>query len=121
MHGAPWALLVQRTAADVAKDKTEAFCIRRFRQPVIWRFAPDSMPVDLVHEPGDFCVSSSEWRFERQTTAPASYDILIIPQAALSPLLAGDRLRRPFRLPCASPLSSRQSSTTSICISPIPA
>jgi len=97
---------VQRTAADVAKDKTEAFCIRRFRQPAIWRFAPDSTPVELVHEPGDFCMSSSEWRFERQTKVPASYDILIIPQAALSPLLAGGRLRRPFRLPCASPLSS---------------
>ena len=27
---------VQRTAADVARDKTEAFFIRRFRRPVNW-------------------------------------------------------------------------------------
>jgi len=97
---------VERTAADVAKDKAEAFVVRRFRQPATWRFSPGSMPVDLVHEPGDFCVSSAEWRFERQSKVPASFDILIIPQAALSPLLAGGRLRRPFRLPGASPLSS---------------
>jgi len=97
---------VQRTAADVAKDKTEAFCIRRFRQPAIWKFSADSRPVDLIHQAGDFCVSSSEWRFERQSKVPASFDILMIPQAALSPLLPRGRLRRPFRLPGASPLSS---------------
>ena len=97
---------VQRTAADVAKDKTEAFFISRFRQPAIWRVAPGSMPVDLIHGPGDFCVSSTEWRFERESKGPASFDMLVIPQAALSPLLAGGRLRRPFRLPGTSPLGS---------------
>jgi len=45
---------VRRTAADVARDKTEAFFIRRFRRPLIWRAAPRSTPVDLIHEPGDF-------------------------------------------------------------------
>ena len=97
---------VQRTAVDVAKDKTEAFFIRRFRRPVIWRVAPGSMPVDLIHEPGDFCVSSTEWRFEAESEGLASFDMLVIPQAALSPLLAGGRLARPFRLPGASPLGS---------------
>src|SRR5271168_2552559 len=32
---------VQRTAADIAKDKIEAFFVRRFRQPAIWKAAPD--------------------------------------------------------------------------------
>ena len=61
---------VQRTAADIAKDKTEAIFVRRFRVPVIWRAAPRSTPVDLSHEPGDFCVSSSEWQFDAESTRP---------------------------------------------------
>jgi AraC-like DNA-binding protein len=97
---------VQRTAADVARDKIEAFFIRRFRRAAIWRGAPGSTPVDLIFEPGDFCVSSTEWRYDEESKGPASFDILVIPQAALSPLLAGGRLVRPFRLPGASPLGS---------------
>jgi AraC-like DNA-binding protein len=97
---------IQRTSADVAKDKTEAFFVRRFRRPAIWRVARGSIPVDLIHEPGDFCVSSSEWRFDAESKGPASFDMLVIPQAALSPLLAGGRLARPFRLLGASPLGS---------------
>src|ERR1700722_13127997 len=97
---------VQRTAADVARDKTEAFFIRRFRRPLIWRAAPRSTPVDLIHEPGDFCVSSSEWRFDAESKGGASFAILVIPQATLSPLLAGGRLAHPFRLPGASPIGS---------------
>ncbi len=96
----------ERTAADVAKDKTEAFFVRRFRRPVIWKLAAGGMPIELVHEPGDFCISSGEWRFESESKGPASFDILVIPHSALSPLLAGGRLARPFRLPGASPLGS---------------
>jgi AraC-like DNA-binding protein len=97
---------VQRTAADVAKDKTEAFFVRRFRVPVTWRAAPRSTPVDLIHEPGDFCVSSTEWQFDAESKGPASFEMLIIPQAALSPLITGGRLECPFRLSSASPLGS---------------
>ena len=97
---------MQRTAADVAKDKSEAFFVRRFRVPVIWRAAPRSTPVDLIHEAGDFCVSSTEWQFDAESKGPASFDMLIVPQAALSPLLTGGRLECPFRLPGASPLGS---------------
>lgn len=97
---------IQRTAADVSRDKTEAFFIRRFRQPVIWRVASGGIPIELMHEPGDFCFSSSEWRFEAESKGPASFDMLVIPRAALSPLLVGGRLARPFRLPSTSPLSS---------------
>jgi AraC-like DNA-binding protein len=96
----------QRTAADVARDKTEAFFICRFRRPVIWKAAPRSTPVDLVYEPGDFCLSSSEWRFDAESKGAASFSVLVIPQTALSPLLAGGRLARPFRLPGASPIGS---------------
>jgi len=97
---------VRRTAADIAKDKAEAFFIRRFHVPVIWRAAPRGTSVDLIHEPGDFCVSSTEWQFDAESEGPVSFDILVVPQAALSPLLTGGRLQRPFRLPGASPLGS---------------
>jgi AraC-like DNA-binding protein len=97
---------VQRTAADVARDKSEAFFVRRFRTPVIWRAAARSTPVDLILEAGDFCVSSTEWQFEEESKGPISFDMLIIPRAALSPIITGGRLERPFRLPGASPLGS---------------
>ncbi|MGA2128015.1 MAG: helix-turn-helix domain-containing protein [Xanthobacteraceae bacterium] len=97
---------VRRTASDVARDKIEAFFVRRFRRPLIWKAAPRSTPVDLIHEPGDFCVSSTEWQFDVESNGGASFGMLVIPQTALSPLLAGGRLTRPFRLPRASPLGS---------------
>ncbi|HTZ78588.1 MAG TPA: helix-turn-helix domain-containing protein [Stellaceae bacterium] len=97
---------VRRTAADIAKDRTEAFFIRRFRRPAIWRAILSGMAIELVHELGDFCVSSTEWRFDAESKGPAFFDILVIPHAALSPLLPGGRLARPFRLPGAAPLGS---------------
>jgi hypothetical protein len=74
--------------------------------PVIWRAAPRSTPVDLIHEAGDFCVSSTDWQFDAESKGPTSFDMLIIPRAALSPIIAGGRLECPFRLPGASPLGS---------------
>jgi len=97
---------VLRTAADVARDKTDAFFIRRFRRPTIWRAAKGSTPVDLIHEPGDFGVSSTEWQFNSESKGTASFDMLVIPEAALSPHLAGGRLSHPLRLPGGSPLGS---------------
>jgi len=97
---------VERTAADVAKDKAEAFFVRRFRRPAIWTVALGGIAVDLIHEPGDFCVSSSQWRFSEKSEGPASFDMLVMPHAALSPLLSAGRLARPFRLPGVSPLGS---------------
>jgi AraC-like DNA-binding protein len=96
----------RRTATDVAKDKTDAFYIRRFRRPLIWKAAPRSTPIDLMYEPGDFCVSSTEWQFDAESKGPAWFGMLVIPHTVLSPLLAGGRLARPFRLPAASPLGS---------------
>jgi AraC-like DNA-binding protein len=96
----------RRTEADVAKDKAQSFLIRRFHRPATWRIAPGGPPVELVHESSDFCVSSSEWLFEAESQGPAAFDILVIPQGTLSPLLAGGRLRRPVRLAGATPLGS---------------
>jgi AraC-like DNA-binding protein len=95
-----------RTHADLLRDKTDAIYIRRFRRPMIWKAGPGSTPVDIEHESGDFSVSSTEWQFDAQSKGPASFRVLVIPHSALSPLLAGGRLTRPFRLPAASPLGS---------------
>jgi AraC-like DNA-binding protein len=97
---------VRRTATDVAKDKTEAFFIRRFQGSATWRVSSGSFPVNLALDPGDFCVSSSPWQFDEEADGGASFEILVIPQAVLSPLLPGGRLARPFRLPGASPLGA---------------
>jgi len=96
----------RRTEADVARDKTEALYIRRFRRPSVWKAGRGSTPVDLLHEPGDFCVSSTEWQFDAESVGAAWFDLLVIPQAVMSPLLTGGRLARPFRMPAASPLGS---------------
>jgi hypothetical protein len=65
---------VRRTGADVARDKVEAFYIRRFRRPVIGRAGPRSTSVDLVHAPGDFCGSSTEWQFDAEPKGAASFE-----------------------------------------------
>jgi AraC-like DNA-binding protein len=96
----------ERTASDIARDKTDAFFIRRVQRPMVWRAAPKSTAVDLEHLPGDFCISSGEWRFDARSEGGAAFEMLVIPHAALSPLLAGGRLARPFRLQAASPLGS---------------
>jgi AraC-like DNA-binding protein len=96
----------RRTAVDLAKDKTEAFYIRRWRRPVIWRAAPRSTPVDVMHEPGDFSISSTEWQWVAESRGAARFDMLVIPLAVLSPLLTGGRLVSPVRLPAGSPLGS---------------
>jgi AraC-like DNA-binding protein len=97
---------IQRTATDVAKDKAKAFFVRRFRQPAIWRVTQGGKPVNLICAPGDFCISSTEWQFDEESELSASFDILVIPHAALSPLLSGGRLVRPLRWPGTSPLGS---------------
>jgi AraC-like DNA-binding protein len=110
----------RRTAADVARDNAEAFFIRRFRRAASWKAAPKSTPIDLRFEPGDFCISSNEWQFEEESKGGASFDILVIPRSALSPLLAGGRLMRLFRLTAASPLGSLLSAAISAANSQVP-
>jgi AraC-like DNA-binding protein len=111
---------LRRTAADVARDKREAFYVRRFRRAAIWNAAPKSTQVDLAFEPGDFCISSNEWQFEEKAKGGAAFSLLVIPRGALSPLLARGRLARPFRLAADSPLGSLLSAAIDAAIAQIP-
>jgi AraC-like DNA-binding protein len=110
----------RRTAADIARDQKDTFFIRRFRLPAVWKAAPKSTTVDLMFEPGDFCVSSYEWHFEEEAKGGSSFSLLVIPRAALSPLLPGGRLMRLFRLPAASPLASLLSAAIDAANSQVP-
>jgi AraC-like DNA-binding protein len=110
----------RRTAADIARDEKETFFIRRFRRPAVWKAAAKSTPVDLLFEPGDFCVSSYEWGFEEESNSGSSFSVLVIPRAALSPLLSGSRLMRLFRLPASSPLASLLSAAIDAANSQVP-
>jgi AraC-like DNA-binding protein len=97
---------IRRTASDIARDTAEAFFVRRYHHPVIWKSGPRSTPVDLRHEAGDFCVSATEWEFDAEARDAVAFALLVIPQSVLSPLLAGGRLARPFRVAANSSLSS---------------
>jgi AraC-like DNA-binding protein len=95
-------LNIRRTAADIARDTEDAFFVRRYRRPLVWKAGPRSTKVDLQHEAGDFCVSATEWEFEADATEPVAFALLVLPQPVLSPLLAGGRLTRPLRVPANS-------------------
>jgi AraC-like DNA-binding protein len=95
---------IRRTAADVARDRTDSIFVHRFRRPMTWQASPGNATVALKHEAGDFCVSWSAWAFDAEARDGASYEVLVIPFAAISPHLVGGRVRRPFRLAAASPL-----------------
>ncbi len=97
---------IRRTASDIARDTAEAFFVRRYHHPVIWKSAPRSTPVDLRHAAGDFCVSATEWEFDAEAKQAVAFALLVIPQSVLSPLLAGGRLARPFRVAANSSLGS---------------
>jgi AraC-like DNA-binding protein len=97
---------VLRTASDVARDKADALFIRRFRRPTIWKALKGGTPVDLIYKPGDFCLSATEWQFNSESKGTASFDMLVVPQDAISPHLAGGRLARPLCLSGSAPLGS---------------
>jgi AraC-like DNA-binding protein len=97
---------VRRTTADVGRDQKEAVFVHRFRRPMLWKAAVIGAPLALEHDTGDFCVSSSEWTFDAEAPDGAWYEVLVIPLVAMSPHLTGGRIRRPFRLPAASPLGA---------------
>ena len=97
---------IRRTASDIARDTAEAFFVRRYHHPVIWKSGRRSTLVDLRHEAGDFCVSATEWEFDAEAKQAVAFALLVIPQSVLSPLLAGGRLARPFRVAANSSLGS---------------
>lgn len=94
----------RRTAAHVARETTRAFAICRFNSATCWKAAPRSTPVDIQFAPADWVITSSEWEFDAIGTTRADWDVLVIPNSVLSPLLTGGRLTRPFKLAADSPL-----------------
>jgi AraC-like DNA-binding protein len=95
---------IRRTASDIGRDTAEAFFVRRYHRAVTWKAGARSTPVDLRHAAGDFCVSATEWEFDAEAKEPVAFELLVIPQSVLSPLLPGGRLARPFRVAAASSL-----------------
>ena len=95
---------IRRTASDIARDTAEAFFVRRYHRPVIWKAGPRSARVDLRHDSGDFCISATEWEFDAEARETVAFALLVIPQPVLSPLLARGRLARPFRVAANSSL-----------------
>jgi len=96
----------RRTAAHVAGDAAGAFAICRFNTATSWKAAPRSTPVDIQFAPGDWVITSCEWEFDAIGMTTADWDVLVIPQSELSPLLTGGRLTRPFKLAADSPLGA---------------
>jgi AraC-like DNA-binding protein len=96
-----------RTAADVRRDNSDRFHLRRVPRESIYIPAPArATAVELRLGPGDFSVTSSEWPHQGAMMDSASVRGLLIPHGVLSPLLAGGRLTRPVPVSAASPLGS---------------
>jgi AraC-like DNA-binding protein len=110
----------RRTAAHVARDTAGAFAICRFNSTATWQAAPRSTPVDLQFAPGDWVVTAREWEFDAIGMTTADWDVLIIPQTALSPLLTGGRVTRPFKLAGASPLGALLSASLDAAMAHVP-
>jgi AraC-like DNA-binding protein len=95
----------RRTAAHVARTTKEAFYFGRMGHATMWRGAPRSTPDDMLIPAGDFIFTSSEFEFNSvSATSPGLGRLVVIPHKALSPLLAGGRMGRPFVLSADSPL-----------------
>ncbi len=96
----------RRTSADIARDRKDAVIVWRLRRPMRCH-ASDRRPAIVVdYEPGDFCVHAAEWTFDAETPEGASYEVLVVPNAAISPHLTGGRLVRPVRARAESPLGA---------------
>jgi AraC-like DNA-binding protein len=96
-----------RTNADVSKDNSDRFYLRRVPREEIYAAAPTRATAPEIRlGPGDFCVTSSEWPHKCEMKASTSISGVLIPHGVLSPLLAGGRLTRPIPVPAGSPLGS---------------
>ena len=96
-----------RTAADVRKDNSDRFQLRRLRCEEIYTTAPTRLRSEEFRlAPGDFCVSSCEWPYEWETQDGASASALLIPRTVLSPLVGGGRLTGPVVIAARSPLGT---------------
>jgi AraC-like DNA-binding protein len=96
-----------RTTADVRRDNSDRFYLRRVPREEIYAAAPTRATAPEIRlGPGDFCITSSEWPHKCEMKASTSISGLLIPHGVLSPLLAGGRMTRPIAVPARSPLRS---------------
>jgi AraC-like DNA-binding protein len=110
-----------RTAADVRRDKTPTFHLRRVAHQQIFKAAPTRERCEELRlVPGDFYVSRSEWPFEASMDGETAVSGLIIPHSVLSPLLAGGRLIRPVAVRGGSPLGSLLGATFEAAVTQLP-
>jgi hypothetical protein len=79
-----------RTTADVTRDNSDRFYLRRVPREEIYATAPVLATAREIRlGPGDFCITSSEWPHKCEMKASTSISGLLIPHEVLSLLLAG--------------------------------
>jgi AraC-like DNA-binding protein len=111
-----------RTNADVSKDDSDRFYLRRVPREESYAAAPTrTIAAELRLGPGDFCITSSEWPHKCEMKASTSISGLLIPREALSPLLIGGQLTRPVLVPSGSPLGSLLSAAFDAASTQLPA
>src|SRR5215472_8920153 len=94
-----------RTAADVARESSGRFQLRRVYCEQMYSAAvTPARSVDVQLAAGDFCVVSCEWQCQHRTVGGVSAGGLVIPHEVLSPLLAAGNLTRPVAVRAGSPL-----------------
>ena len=93
-----------RTVADVSRDKSDRFNLRRVATEQIYRVSPAPGRTEEIQlSPGDFCVTSVGWPNQSAMTDGVAFSALLIPREVLSPLLAGGRWTRPIPFEPARP------------------
>jgi AraC-like DNA-binding protein len=102
-----------RTKADVARDTEEDFILYRVLDgPQTYRFETDEFELAA----GDVCIGSTARCFEGAARSGFRFDLVMIPRAALAPLLAGGGLDHTVRLPASSALGNLLSASLSAAI-----
>jgi AraC-like DNA-binding protein len=97
----------RRTPADVSRDNSGRFQLVRVPCGEMSTAFPSRARAEEVRlAPGDFSVISDQWPYQPIQKDRAYVRGLCIPQAVLSPLLAGGHLTRPISVRAASPLGS---------------
>jgi len=85
-----------RTRADIARDGCDTIALQRaVGGPLDVAFARETMTLAQ----GDWVVLAMDWPCEMRAASAIGLLSLELPRSALSPLLAGGRLRQPVRLP----------------------
>jgi AraC-like DNA-binding protein len=111
----------RRTEREIARDNKEMLYLLRPEcgfQSTIGPAATNAH--DFQFCPGDLGLASSEWRFDAAASRSISFDMLLIPEEVLSPLLAGGHLTRPWVVPAGSPIGSLLGATLDVTKASLP-